>query len=121
MTAIAYLSGYGEFEDRIEHIRAGRYYEYYVDEHKAIFRVAVVKDDQIIAWRERIFTQPVNRQSIRIQIAMLRMSDDVTDLGSQPIEDDGRQICPNCQGFGTKTDMDGDEMMCNWCEGVGWY
>lgn len=121
MAAVAYLSGYGEFEDRIEHVRVGRDIEYYVDDHKAIFRVAMYRDDVFVAWRERAFHQPVQRQMMRIQIAMVRMGDAVTDLGSAPITDGEREICTHCDGFGTVEDVDGANVICTWCEGVGWH
>ena len=116
----AHLSGYGEFDDRTQHVRVGRTLEYYVDDVKAIFRVAVQKNGRIVAWRERVFTQLYQRQAIRIQISMLLMSDDVEDLGSERIRDEGREMCTHCDGYGTIADMDGDNVMCTWCDGVGW-
>ncbi len=35
-----HLSGYGEFIDKVDHVRVGGRMEFYVDDVKAIFRVA---------------------------------------------------------------------------------
>lgn len=121
MTAESYLLGFGILGDGVQHIRFRKDFEMYVDDRKAILRVAAYRDGEFAFWREQVFTHPIQRQMKRKEIAMLLMSDEVEDLGSERIELDGRQMCDQCDGFGTKTDMDGDDMKCAYCDGQGWY
>lgn len=117
MVGYEYLSGYGDFEDGVRHIRIGSHLEYYVDDRKAIFRTAVPENAK--GWQERVFTHPVAMRTMRQQIEMLRNAPGVEDLGEGRLEDDVIYICPACGGAGWYEDEEGNRKDCRICEGFG--
>ena len=65
-----HLSGYGEFIEKVEHVRVGGRMEFYVDEVKAIFRVAsLLTPDQ---WDVAIYRDPAVIAAFRTLSQMIR-------------------------------------------------
>lgn len=118
MTGYHHLSGYGEFMDKVEHVRVGGLMEFYVDETKAIFRVASpLTPDK---WEESIHRRPSSISVIRNQICLLREVSGVEDLGDERIPDDEVvEMCLACGGVGFNEDEDGNQITCTVCNGTG--
>lgn len=113
-----HLSGYGEFIDKVEHVRVGGLMEFYADESKAIFRVASpLTPDH---WEESIYHRAPSISLIRNQICMLREVSGVEDLGDARIPDDVLEMCLACGGVGWNEDEDGNQITCTVCDGEGW-
>ncbi len=117
MAATHYLSGYGEFEDKVEHLLVGGLMEFYVDEKKAIFRVANPLTPT--QWDESIHRRPSSISVIRNQICMLREVSGVQDLGDTRIPDDILEMCIACGGVGWYEDQEGNQITCTVCDGEG--
>lgn len=121
MTGYHHLSGYGEFMDKVEHVMVGGRMEFYVDEVKAIFRVASLLTPDL--WEVSIYRRPAAVSVIRNQISMLREVSGVEDLGDERIpDDDALEMCLACGGVGSNEDEDGNQITCRECNGTGgWF